>query len=277
MGLIPSQLDLLDQILNPGMRVLTIGRLTVYARYLPHHRADPAAPFFDEFARRHYPDVTVDHLDGSDYQGAAIIQDMNLPLTAANRAREKSYDLILDGGSLEHFFDVPQALRNYDAMLRGGGLIYITTAANNHYGHGFYQFSAEFFHRVFSAGNGYTVEECFLEEHPLLSAEISPARRFFAAGDPKALGGRGQFLSSRPVLIHCLARKTGGSGVARSLIQSDYQAVWDGTPKPVATGARSALKGVFDRFPVFWRLYDRWKLGWSRRLGRSSDFPARKR
>jgi len=277
MGVIPSQIELLDRILAPGMRVLTIGRLTVHERYLPHHRASHSAPWFDQFAERRYPEVRVDHLDGSDYQGAAIIQDMNLPLDPANRRREGSYDLILDGGSLEHFFDVPQALRNYGALLREGGLIYITTNANNHFGHGFYQFSAELFHRVFAPENGYAVEECFLEEHPLLGSEIGTARRFFAATDPKALGRRGQFLSHRPVLIHCLARKTGSGGIPRSLIQSDYQAVWGGKSRKTTNGFRTRLIRLFDRLPALWRLYDWWRLGWSRRLHRNRDFPARPR
>ena len=115
MGVIPSQLELLDRLIEPGMRVLTIGRLTVHETYLAHHRANPNSSYFDEFARHRYPGVSVDHLDGSDYQGAAIIQDMNLPLTDENRALSGCYDVILDGGSLEHFFDVPQAIRNYDS------------------------------------------------------------------------------------------------------------------------------------------------------------------
>lgn len=273
MGVIPSQLKLLDRILSPGMRVLTIGRLSVRTRYLPHHRADSDSPYFDEFARERYPAISVDHLDGSDYQGAAIIQDLNLPLSDMNLAHAGSYDLILDGGSLEHLFDVPQALRNYNALLREGGMIYITTNANNHYGHGFYQFSAELFYRAFSRENGFVVERCFLEEHPLLAAEISRSRRFFTVRDPKELGSRGQFLSDRPVLIHCLARKIGTCEIPRSLIQSDYLAAWNAGPQRPTGRARSVVKQLFDYFPLLWQFYDYWHLAGRRRLGRNRDFP----
>jgi len=277
MGVIPSQLELLDRLIEPGMRVLTIGRLTVHETYRAHHRASRNSTYFDDFARHRYPGVSVDHLDASGYQGAAIIQDMNLPLTDENRALSGCYDVILDGGSLEHFFDVPQAIRNYDSFLKVGGFIYISTNANNHFGHGFYQFSSELFYRVFSEENGYEMLDCILEEHPLLAAEISSSRRYFDAVDPATLHRRTQFISNRPVLIHCVARKQRDVEMCRSLIQSDYQEAWSesGGPRREPGRVRSAVKELFDRVPVLWWFYDRWKLGVMVRLGRNSDFRKR--
>src|ERR1700738_1241384 len=48
-------------------------------------------------------------IDVSDYEGAHIVHDMNRPIPDSLIS---SFDLVLDGGTLEHVFDFPTALRN---------------------------------------------------------------------------------------------------------------------------------------------------------------------
>ena len=48
-----------------------------------------------------------DSMDASDYEGATVIQDLNLPIS--NLLRSK-YTLVIDGGSLEHVFNFPVAI-----------------------------------------------------------------------------------------------------------------------------------------------------------------------
>src|SRR5262249_47756113 len=82
----------------------------------------------------------LDALDASPYEGASVIHDLNTPLPPALAGR---YDCVFDGGTLEHVFNVPQALKNAMELARVQGHVLVTTPANNALGHGFYQFSPE--------------------------------------------------------------------------------------------------------------------------------------
>ena len=67
--------------------------------------------------------------------------------------RAGQFDVVYDGGTLEHVFNFPVALRNAMELLRPGGRLFtIHTCANNLCGHGFYQFSRELFYRTLSQG-----------------------------------------------------------------------------------------------------------------------------
>lgn len=58
--------------------------------------------------------------DASPYEGANFIHDFNNPLPTATC---EPFDTIVDGGSLEHIFNVPVALTNLMRLTRVGGLI----------------------------------------------------------------------------------------------------------------------------------------------------------
>lgn len=78
-------------------------------------------------------------LDVSGYEGATHIFDLNdeeLPVTLQGR-----FDLVLNGGTLEHVFHLPNALTNITRMLRVGGVVVHVLPCNNWVDHGFYQFS----------------------------------------------------------------------------------------------------------------------------------------
>ncbi len=179
---------------------------------------------------------TVQSIDYSDYQEASIVHDLNQPIPAALHRR---FDALIDGGSLEHIFDVRQALANYMTLVRAGGSIFLYTPANNLCGHGFYQYSPEFFYRVFSADNGYAIETVTLVETPLLSVEASRQRRYFATVDPEAADKRVLFMGSKPVMAFVHARCVHECApFARPPLQSDYHRKWrDGAaPADAAAG-----------------------------------------
>ena len=105
----------------------------------------------------------LDAIDYSDYEGAQLIQDLNVPIPDELKER---YDLVYDGGTLEHVFNFPTALRNAMEMVRLGGTLVTSGPGNNYCGHGFYQFSPELYFRVFTPDNGYMIKavyaiECF--------------------------------------------------------------------------------------------------------------------
>ena len=90
----------------------------------------------------------VDVLDISSYEGANVIQDLNCPVPT--RLHER-YDLIVDGGTLEHVFNFPMAIENVMRMVKVGGDVLLISPANNYCGHGFYQISPELFFRIFQS------------------------------------------------------------------------------------------------------------------------------
>ena len=92
-----------------------------------------AEPFFETLGA-----TRVDSLDNSDFEGAKLVHDLNQPLPADWKER---FDVVYDGGTLEHVFNFPTALRNAMELLKPGGRLFIQTCANNLCGHGFYPVS----------------------------------------------------------------------------------------------------------------------------------------
>jgi hypothetical protein len=85
----------------------------------------------------------VESLDYSNYEGADHIVDLNnqrMPDFLMQR-----FDFIVDGGTLEHIFHVPNVLNNIFMMLRTGGRILHMAPSSNHMDHGFYMFSPTLF------------------------------------------------------------------------------------------------------------------------------------
>ena len=103
----------------------------------------------------------VDSLDVSSYENATILQDLELPLPVALRER---FTVVHDGGSLEHMFNIPQALKNCMEMVRVGGHFTQVGVVNNFAGHGFWQLSPELIFRVFSPQNGFQLETVLIHE-----------------------------------------------------------------------------------------------------------------
>ena len=134
---------------------------------------------------------TVDSMDTSNYESATVIADLNIPIPIV---LHNYYDLVYDGGTIEHIFDVKQALQNIMSLPRIGGRVIIHTMANNYFGHGFYQFSPELFYRAFSPENGYKVERV------VLHADFEFAR-WYDIPDPTEVRGRIELANNRHGLM----------------------------------------------------------------------------
>jgi SAM-dependent methyltransferase len=105
-----------------------------------------------------YGSTKVDSIDYSDYEKCTIIHDMNNPILD----NFQKYDTIFDGGSLEHIFNINQALKNVSLLCKPGGQIIHSLPANNQCGHGFWQFSPELFLSLYSEKNGYLNTEVYI-------------------------------------------------------------------------------------------------------------------
>jgi SAM-dependent methyltransferase len=101
----------------------------------------------------------IDSIDNSPYEGASIIHNMNTPIP--NHLMQK-YDYILDAGTTEHIFNMPQVCENIIDLLSPEGIYVSITPNNNLSGHGIYQFSPEFYLSAYSKKYGMEVKELYI-------------------------------------------------------------------------------------------------------------------
>ncbi len=76
----------------------------------------------------------VDSIDVSDFEDASIVMDLGGAMRPELEAR---FDVIYDGGTCEHIFDLPTAYRNIHKMLKPGGVLIGHSPCNNWVNHGF--------------------------------------------------------------------------------------------------------------------------------------------
>lgn len=78
-------------------------------------------------------------LDVTDSEGAEIIFDLNQ--STSPEALKAHFGCVLNGGTLEHVFHLPNALATMTRVLRPGGIIIHDVPVHNWVDHGFYQIS----------------------------------------------------------------------------------------------------------------------------------------
>ncbi len=219
-------------------RTVTIGRQNLHISMphvrqilngygLPHALKDRdvlADPEFAEPIFKLLGAQTVDSLDASEYEHATIIADLNKPVP---QQHHNSYDVVYDGGSSEHVFNVEQVLKNLMSLPKVGGSLIIHTMANNCFGHGLYQFSPELFFRVFAPENGYRVE-CVV-----IHADF-PYAQWYDVPDPADVGSRIELANNRDsVMLFVHAIRTAIVPILeKPPQQSDYSALWEARSAP---------------------------------------------
>lgn len=158
----------------------------------------------------------VHSIDFSNYEGATILHDMN---QAIPEHLKNQYDLLFDGGTLEHIFNFPVALKNCLEMVKVGGRIIICTPANNMCGHGFYQFSPELFFRVFSDVNGFKIVR-------IVAVDMETGK-WFNVIDPERVRSRVELVNFHSVSLYVEAEKIAIKDVFKQVPQqSDYVVSW---------------------------------------------------
>jgi hypothetical protein len=160
---------------------------------------------------------TVDSLDGSSFEKATIIHDLNEPI---GKEHWEKYDLVFDGGTTEHVFNFPMAIGNAMRLLKVGGTLITHVPINCLCGHGFYQFSPELFFRVMSPHNGFKTEKVLIHG-------LWPNGGIYEAIDPEKLRQRVELMAMSPLMMVAHAVKTAPTPDKITAIQSDYFAVWE--------------------------------------------------
>lgn len=178
----------------------------------------------------------VQSLDNSDYEGATLIHDMNRPLPDALAG---GFDTVFDSGSLEHVFNIPQALANVSALCRTGGQVLHVLPANNFCGHGFWQVSPELFFSLYAPANGYRDTEVFL-------ASTAHTSEWFRVLPPDG-GRRVNIMSSSRIYALVRTVREGAAFSHRDVQQSDYVHAWGQAAPDAPRSARGTLGRLLDR------------------------------
>ncbi len=165
----------------------------------------------------------IETMDFSDYEGAGIIHDLNrLPPAWL----ENQFDLIFDGGTVEHVFNVPNALEGIFRMLRPGGRFVSANGLNGWYGHGMYQFNPELVWTFWGRACNCKVIDC-------RAIPVDPDQEFAQVPfeDPAISGHRlwlkGKIGPGRTYLYYEV-EKTAASHLPEFALQSDYETKWYG-------------------------------------------------
>jgi len=246
MGVCASGLGLIALAHTSGAdfsRVVTIGRQQVHVSgedlqrfFRQRKRADIAARiaadagdgYCEGLLKAAFGAELIHSIDASDYEQAAMVHDMNRPIEQA-----QTYSLVVDFGTLEHVFNVPVAFDNVAKLAAPGAHILHVLPSNNFSGHGFYQFSPEFFFQLYAPERGYSGTRVFAA--PGGSPDV-----WYEVKSPRELRRRVDITSRDQLNLLVLTQKTGEPTplTERPIQQSDYLALWAEEPRRVAKEKR---------------------------------------
>jgi SAM-dependent methyltransferase len=156
-------------------------------------------------------------IDSSDYEGATQIHDLNHPLPEGLVGK---FDTVIDAGTLEHVYDIAQALKNTSMLVKPGGQIIHISPSNNFCGHGFWQFSPGLFFSLYSPKNGYRNTEVFV-------AELGLPDVWFKVREPQGTQ-RIEIIPQSPMFVIVRTVVDSRNFSHDDVNQSDYLFAWEG-------------------------------------------------
>lgn len=165
----------------------------------------------------------IDSIDYYPDEGPSFMFDLNhaLPVDPG-----PAFDLVYDGGTMEHCFDPAQVLRNAASLVAPEGLVIHHVPINNWVDHGFYQFSPTLFFDFYAACGfvDLNMKIHFKDGDRESYVTYDPARD---PPVPYALGGK------KRVLAFFCARRPANSVLnpLNSLIQGRYRATFGDEPQ----------------------------------------------
>lgn len=223
-------------------RAITLGRLTLQLgpRACRKLSGLDRGSYCEPFLSDTFGASCVDSIDNSNYEGATIVADMNLP---APEFLNEQYDTVIDFGCTEHIYNVAQSFQNISRICKPNGTILHAVPSNGCCGHGFYQFSPELFFSRYSNKNGFRETEVFL-------ADQSDLRYWYRVAPPHD-GNRINVRSMDEVYVLVVTRRIASAN--DEVQQSDYEFTWDEqarTPGKARTQGRLAwIKEILGAHP----------------------------
>ncbi|MGZ5078330.1 MAG: hypothetical protein ACXWHZ_02155, partial [Usitatibacter sp.] len=114
--------------------------------------------------------IESDFIDIVASRGFEKVVDLNQPAPAELVGR---YDIVYDGGTMEHCFNVGQVMRNIGSFARVGGFI-IHVNPLNYYNHGFFNFNPTFYHDWYTQSGNEVVTPYYAMYGPVLASRVAP-------------------------------------------------------------------------------------------------------
>jgi hypothetical protein len=242
-----SFLRYVNRIAGGFGNTITLGRQEVHVRerimkgLLGVDNVDFDGIYCEDLLRKYFGASKVESIDYSPYEHATYVHDMGVPLPESLKGQ---CDTVIDGGTLEHVFNIVQGFSNTSDLVRVGGQIIHILPANNHLGHGFWQMSPELFFSLYSEANGYAQTEVYL-------ANFMNNRRWFKVKPPSD-GQRVNAMSFSEMYVLVRTVKIAERAVAPDVQQSDYSHEWESsevTEHVPAMVAKSGLKQKLMNLP----------------------------
>lgn len=212
MALSISQTAALMKILKPGMRIASMGYPDIIAppemieQWVGHpvnprddskviclrHGIKPR-PIPDAESLFKLLDCELDVYDIVQERGCEHLCDLNYAWASmGENGTQQRYDIVLDVGTVEHCFNIAQAMFNMAAVVNEGGVIIHENPANQ-MNHGFYNLNPTFFADFYSA-NGFELIQCSLVTKEGEAFKVPLTQRF-------------QY-TAREINIFCMAQRT---------------------------------------------------------------------
>ena len=172
--------------------------------------------------------------DVDEFEGCDLLFDLNAD--AIPDGHQGAYDMVLDAGTLEHVFHLPNAFRNLIAFTKTGGRIVHHSPSSNHIDHGFHMFSPTLFWDYYTA-NGLDLPRFDLLRYRTTFGE--GGRWVVGTYTPGSLGKQ-MFggLGGGCFAIALVAEKAEGSDGSVIPQQGMYAAAW-ASKAPPGLGAKS--------------------------------------
>ncbi len=160
----------------------------------------------------------VSAMDISGYEGADILHDLNEPV---GRELYDRFDVIFDGGTLEHLFDIKTALSNISVMAKKGCRIIHSVPAANWCDHGFYSFSPTMFLDYYTA-NHFIVNTIYIYVYNYMGKDVQYQSPDCRLCDIQAFLANKLDMNEERALLVCVVSKTTDSCEGKVPVQSMY-------------------------------------------------------
>jgi hypothetical protein len=224
MAMIPALIRLLKEKAADfpiSGRTLTIGHQTVVLT--PHQYEEIFSiphPEPQVSAERVFRSLGAGSLESLDYHGtpqASIQCNLNYPI---DDKYHEGFDTVLDGGTIEHIFNVKACFHNIVKILKINGTIIHINPCQGYFNHSYYLFQPIFYFDYYLS-NGFSECECYLLEFTDRNRYAYPGNYRFHKLDRDQ--SEGKFRTENDTLIIFKAIKTSDLSKSVFPIQAIYR------------------------------------------------------
>ena len=191
--------------------------------------------------------------DFSDFQGAELVFDLNQEETPT--AHIGKYDFVIDGGTIEHVFHLPNSLNHIFRFLKVGGRVFHLSPSSNNIDHGFYMFSPTLFWDYYEANKFEFSSFKFIEYNRWGNAQKWIAGNY-EPGSLRYVSGGGLPRGHYGLVLIATKTEASTSGVVPQ--QHRYAKTWKRKTKRKKSRSMTVYR-LKKRAEQFWKRYRRFR------------------